>query len=263
MTKVLVQRSHDARFTEILSALRESFETIVSSDPELGEAIDKHRREIAGFVLFHSTERTTRASRLLLDERFNVPTTPMAYLGPFGRETRLPYGVVPFAGSSSSELVAFLSSPRRVRVLVVEDDDGIRDVLRLSLSRHFDVQTATDGAQALERLADATYEAVVLDVMLPRVGGDELFRHLRETAPDTAVLVITAYDTEERALDFAFRGADGYLAKPFDSNRAFRQKLVEALCRRHEHVLEDSRTRQTNETDDAWRAYRKRLGVYA
>ena len=261
--KVLVQRSHDARFTQVLSALRESFETIVSADPTLGEAIEKHRQEIAGFVLFHSTEWTTRASGLLLDERFNAPTTPMAYLGPFGRETRLPYGFTPLASASSSELVTFLSRPKRVRVLVVEDDDGIRDVLQLSLSRHFDVQTAMDGAQALERLADTMYEAVVLDVMLPRVGGDELFRHLRKTAPETAVLVITAYDTEERALDFAFRGADGYLAKPFDSNRAFRQKLIEALRHRHEHALEDARAGLTNETDDAWRAYRQRLSVYA
>lgn len=263
MAKVLVQKSHDGRFADVVSSLEESsFEPVVAADPELGGAIEHHRQEVAGFVLFHSTEHAARAAALLLDERFGAPTMPMVYLGPVGPQTRLPYGVSPVDGTSTSEHLASLSRLRSIRVLVVEDDDGIRDMLRLSLSKCFDVQTAADGAEALERLADTAYDAVVLDVMLPRVSGDEVFRQLQETSPDTAVLVITAHDTEKRELDYVFGGADGYLAKPFDSNRTFRQKVVEALRHHHDRAVAALHSQQAEEADEAWETYRRRMQAH-
>lgn len=263
MAKVLIQRSHDGRLADVVSALEEAaFEPIVVADPELGGAIEHHRQEITGFVLFHSTEHAARAAALLLDERFGTPTMPMVYLGPVGPETRLPCCVSPVDGSPTSELLEVLSSPRSIRVLVVEDDDGIRDVLRLSLSKCFDVQTAADGAEALERLEETAYDAVVLDVMLPRVSGDEVFRQLQETSPGTAVLVITAHDTEKRELDYVFGGADGYLAKPFDSNRVFRQKVVEALRHHHDRAVAALHSQQVKEADDPWETYRRRMQAH-
>ena len=263
MAKVLVQQSHDVRLTDVLSAIEErALEPVVIADPMLGEAIERHCREIAGFVLFQPTEHAFRAAALLLDERFGTPTLPMVYLGPIGSSTRLPYGVSPVDGTSPSELIEPLASPRSIRVLVVEDDDGIRDVLRLSLSRSFEVQTAADGAEALEHLSDTAYDAVVLDVMLPRVGGDEVFRQLQATHPDTAVLIITAHDTESRELDYVFGGADGYLAKPFDSNRVFRQKVVDALCHHHERAVAALHPRQAEEENDAWETYRHRMQAH-
>ena len=262
MPTILVQRSHDTRFVPVLSELDAAFDTEVVSDDALGEAIEGGRGQIAGFVLFHLSPPAIRAARLLVDERFNAPTTPMAYLGQVGAETDLPYGVSPVDRPLGGALVALLSRPRRVSVLVVEDDAGIRDVLQLSLSRHFDVAVAEDGAEALERLERADYDIVVLDVMLPRVSGDEVFRHVKATRPDAAVLVITAYDTEERELDYTFGGADGYLAKPFASNLAFRRELVEALGRRHARAELAARARRADAAEDARRAYARRMRAY-
>lgn len=262
MGKIIVQRSHDTRFVETLSILHGVLDVVIASDSELGDTIESGRRQIDGAVLFHLTDAAIRAVEILLNERFNGPATPVAYLGRVGGGVRLPYGATHFDQAADTSLVPFLSRPRRIEVLIVEDDAGIRDVLTLSLSKHFVVDVAEDGVEALMRIRETAYDIVVLDVMLPVVSGDEVFRELRETRPDTAVLIITAHDTEAREIDYVFGGADGYLAKPFDSNRAFRQKVVDALRQHHERTAKTAFQRQAEEADEAWETYRQRMQAH-
>ena len=99
---------------------------------------------------------------------------------------------------------------------MVDDEPGVRAALEraLALERH-DVQLAEDGQQALDALAESTVDAIVLDVMMPRVDGLEVCRRLRAAGDRTPVLMLTARDAIDDRVDGLDAGADDYLVKPF------------------------------------------------
>jgi two-component system response regulator MprA len=103
-----------------------------------------------------------------------------------------------------------------VKVLVVDDEPGVRSALQraLALERH-EVQLAEDGQQALDALAESAVDAVVLDVMMPRIDGLEVCRRLRAAGDRTPVLMLTARDAIDDRVDGLDAGADDYLVKPF------------------------------------------------
>ena len=103
------------------------------------------------------------------------------------------------------------------RVLVVEDEIGMRigleDNLRIA---GYEVETAEDGEQALERAEQGRFDAILLDLILPLKDGLTVCQELRAKGIDTPVLMVTAKsELEERLRGFAV-GADDYLIKPFD-----------------------------------------------
>jgi two-component system response regulator MprA len=103
-----------------------------------------------------------------------------------------------------------------MKVLVVDDEPGVRSALQraLTLERH-DVRLAEDGQVALDTLAEGTVDAIVLDVMMPRVDGLEVCRRLRAAGDRTPVLMLTARDAIDDRVDGLDAGADDYLVKPF------------------------------------------------
>jgi two-component system response regulator MprA len=103
-----------------------------------------------------------------------------------------------------------------MRILVVDDDRAVRESLRRSLEFNgYDVELAGDGAEALEEIARTRPDAVLLDVMMPRVGGLEACRRLRAAGDDVPVLVLTARDAIGDRVAGLDAGADDYLTKPF------------------------------------------------
>jgi DNA-binding response OmpR family regulator len=116
------------------------------------------------------------------------------------------------------------------RVLVVEDDADIADVLRRSLRQEgYSVRTAVDGVEALTLAADFMPDLVVLDLGLPRLDGMEVVRRLRVEG-DVPILILTARAETDDRVEGLDRGADDYLVKPFE-----RQELlarIRALLRR-------------------------------
>ncbi len=106
------------------------------------------------------------------------------------------------------------------KILVVDDEPVVVDVLRTLLARDgHDVHAAGDAAQGRRLLEEETgWEAVLLDVMLPDADGLAVLRWIRETAPDLAVVVITAYGTVENAVAAMKSGAFHYLTKPFQND---------------------------------------------
>ena len=103
-----------------------------------------------------------------------------------------------------------------MRVLVVDDDPAVRDSLRRSLTFNgYQVETAGDGMQALESVNAARPDAMVLDVMMPRLDGLEVCRRLRSTGDDLPILVLTARDAVSDRVSGLDAGADDYLPKPF------------------------------------------------
>ena len=105
---------------------------------------------------------------------------------------------------------------RRPRVLVAEDDRSVRESLRRSLRFNgFDVAAAVDGADALASISRARPDALVLDVMMPRLDGLEVCRILRAGGDDLPILALTARDAVADRVAGLDAGADDYLTKPF------------------------------------------------
>jgi len=103
-----------------------------------------------------------------------------------------------------------------VRILVVDDDRAVRESLRRSLAFNgYTVDLAEDGVEALEAIASERPDAVVLDVMMPRLDGLEVCRQLRSTGDDLPILVLTARDSVSERVSGLDAGADDYLPKPF------------------------------------------------
>jgi two-component system alkaline phosphatase synthesis response regulator PhoP len=106
----------------------------------------------------------------------------------------------------------------RRKVLIVEDEAPIRELLRLHLSLSgFEIEEIGDGTLALERARSVKFDLIVLDVMLPGLDGITICRALRSQGvnTDTAILMLTARDTEADTVLGLESGADDYLAKPF------------------------------------------------
>ncbi|MEZ5383041.1 MAG: response regulator transcription factor [Microthrixaceae bacterium] len=103
-----------------------------------------------------------------------------------------------------------------MRLLVVEDDPGLRETLRRGLTAEgFDVDVATDGNEGYWRASEGCYSAVLLDIMLPKRNGYEVCRDLRQAGVDTPVVVLTAKDGEYDETDALELGADDFVRKPF------------------------------------------------
>lgn len=101
-------------------------------------------------------------------------------------------------------------------MLVVDDERGLVDALRRGLTAEgFAVDVAYDGAEGLGLATDRDYDAIVLDVMLPRRNGYDVVTDLRAAGVDTPVLLLSAKDGEHDVADGLDVGADDYLTKPF------------------------------------------------
>jgi len=111
------------------------------------------------------------------------------------------------------------------RVLVVDDDEVIRQLIAVNLTLEgFDVVTAIDGQDCLDRVEEIAPDVITLDVMMPRLDGWETAVQLRQ-APETEhikVVLITARAQEEDVAHGTSVGADAYLTKPFDPGEMIR-----------------------------------------
>src|SRR6185295_5210897 len=121
--------------------------------------------------------------------------------------------------------------PLAMRVLVVEDEKKLAGFIRRALKEDgHAVDVCNDGDTGMHRATSETYDAVILDLMLPGRGGLEILRSIREKGRSEPVLILTARDSLQDRVTGLDRGADDYLTKPFalDELRA----RVRALLRR-------------------------------
>ena len=117
-----------------------------------------------------------------------------------------------------------------MRILIIEDEADLLASLAKALREEgYAVDTAADGEEGLYKAQSWDYDALVLDVMLPRLDGWTLLERLRQTKK-TPVLMLTARDTARDRVRGLDTGADDYLVKPFDLNELFAR--LRALIRR-------------------------------
>ena len=104
----------------------------------------------------------------------------------------------------------------RPRVLVVDDEASIRDLLSKTLAlAEYDVDVAADGRSALERMRMYPYDLLIADLRMPGMDGLTVIREAKRYKTDLPVLIITGYSTESSAIEAVNLGVAGYLTKPF------------------------------------------------
>jgi two-component system response regulator MprA len=119
------------------------------------------------------------------------------------------------------------------RVLIVDDEPAVRAALDRALRLDgYEVELAADGREAIDRLAEARRDAVILDVAMPGIDGLEVCRRLREAGDRTPVLMLTARDAVDDRVAGLDAGADDYLVKPFALKEL--KARLRALLRRAE-----------------------------
>ncbi|GAB4539940.1 MAG: sigma-54 dependent transcriptional regulator [Thermodesulfovibrionia bacterium] len=105
----------------------------------------------------------------------------------------------------------------RGNILVVDDEKHMREVLEIFLKNEgYDVVTAKDGSAAIDAIQKEIFDLVITDLKMPRMGGLELLKAIKEVSPHTVVVIITAYGTTESAVEAMKLGAFDYIQKPFN-----------------------------------------------
>lgn len=130
------------------------------------------------------------------------------------------------------------------RLLVVDDDDEIRELLEFDLAQSgYLIDSAHDGMDGLNKAVTNNYDLVLLDVMMPKMNGFDVCKNLRKAKPDVPVLLLTAKGTIGDKTQGFDCGADDYLVKPFDIQEVLLR--VKALLRRNsDNTLTDSSFKQ-------------------
>ncbi len=155
-----------------------------------------------------------------------------------------------------------MSSEAKPHILVVDDDRAVRESLRRSLEFNgYTVSLAADGAEALAGISSTNPDAVVMDVMMPRLDGIETTRALRSVGNSVPILVLTARDAVGDRVEGLDAGADDYLTKPFALDELLAR--LRALLRRvgpdptdPDERLEFADLRMDLASREVWRATR-------
>ena len=112
----------------------------------------------------------------------------------------------------------------RTRILIADDEEGIRESLNLILGEEYELLFAQDGEETLAKLKREPCELVLLDIKMPKLDGLEVLKRLKQSGPAVDVLVLTAYQSVELAKEAVKLGAKNYLPKPFE-----RQQILDAV----------------------------------
>jgi two-component system, OmpR family, response regulator len=128
-----------------------------------------------------------------------------------------------------------------MKVLLVEDELKVASFISKGLEEEgYSVEIADDGRKGLEHLNAATYDIVLLDLMIPEIDGLELLRQMRSRGVSTPVLIITAKNSKEDVVKGLDAGSDDYLTKPFSFDELLAR--IRALLRRSKtkegHIVE-------------------------
>jgi signal transduction histidine kinase len=136
-----------------------------------------------------------------------------------------------------------------VRILVVDDELGIREGCRRALTPHgFEVDVAENGPTGLRKLREGRFDVLLLDAMMPGMSGLEMWQQARQLDPDLICIIITGYATVELAVQATREGAHDFIAKPFTSelllqviNRQLERRQLRREAERVQSLEEEAR----------------------
>jgi len=116
------------------------------------------------------------------------------------------------------------------KILICDDEEGIRESLKLVLCDHYDLIVVDSGEQALHTLANTKDIGVMLlDIKMPKVNGLDILKETRSKYPHVKIIMVTGYRSVETAAEASRLGASGYVIKPFKSEEIL--ETVDGLFR--------------------------------
>ncbi|MFA5038843.1 MAG: response regulator [Candidatus Omnitrophota bacterium] len=108
--------------------------------------------------------------------------------------------------------------PFKNRILICDDEEGVRESLRLILEKDYNLIFANSGEMCLEMLqCEKEINLVLIDIKMPKINGIEVMREIKKTYPGLPIIVVTGYKSSEIAQEATEAGACEYIVKPFDS----------------------------------------------
>jgi excisionase family DNA binding protein len=123
---------------------------------------------------------------------------------------------IPPAPNTAPEPSVSRPANSRPRVLVVDDESSIRDLLSKTLAlADYEVDVASDGQSALDRMRLSPYNLLITDLKMPGMDGMAMISEARRLDSDLPIIIITGFSTETNAIDAVNTGVSGYLTKPF------------------------------------------------
>jgi len=120
-----------------------------------------------------------------------------------------------------------MTTAKKKRILIVEDEERIRKVINILIrAENIEIEEASDGKMALEKIFGANYDLVILDLMLPEVDGFSVLEEIRgnEDTKDLPVIIVSARSTDKDILEGLKGGANYYIPKPFEP-----QELISSI----------------------------------
>lgn len=115
------------------------------------------------------------------------------------------------------------------KIAIVDDENDILQVLNRFLQRDFQVTTFNNPVNAYNDIMQNNYDLVLCDIMMPQMDGIELLQKVRDNNRDTKFVMMTAFDTMDRALAAHRYGATNYIKKPFESLDVVKDKIIKEL----------------------------------
>lgn len=103
------------------------------------------------------------------------------------------------------------------KVLICDDEEGVRESLKLILEDDYDLSFAITGNEAIEKTKKEPIDLVILDIKMPKMSGLETLKELKKISPNTKVIIASGYKSVEAASEAIKSGASDYIIKPFDT----------------------------------------------
>ncbi len=126
-----------------------------------------------------------------------------------------------------------------IKILIAEDEPGLRLALRANLKAHYDVYEAEDGVQAVEAVRQQFFDIVLMDIRMPGLDGLDALAQIKKISPGILIFMMTAYQSVETARTALQRGASDYIVKPVDMEelKANIDRLLEYRSMQRENIL--------------------------
>lgn len=138
-----------------------------------------------------------------------------------------------------------MMSSNKLSVLLVEDEENLHDALRLNLELEgYEITSAYDGQEALQKLEQEYFDLIIMDVMLPGLDGISVTEHIRLQNNEVPILILSAKNTSEDRVTGLKKGADDYLTKPFN--------LEELLLRVHKLIEKNKKMQEKDSVGDTY-----------
>lgn len=124
----------------------------------------------------------------------------------------------------------------KARILVIDDDEGIRTVFKANLERMgYVVDVVDNGEDAIRKIEEEFYNLALIDIRLPKMEGTEILEVIDEKQPRMIKLIVTGYPTLENAIEALNKNADGYIVKPVNMDE-FLSRIEELLERQRKNA---------------------------